>query len=177
MDSETAHYLLFFDADWTAKSDIISYGHDIEGSWLMLEAAEAIADPAYVEEFKTLAIRMVDAVLAQGLDRDYGVMNEGRGPDIIDGEKHWWPQAEAVVGCVNAYQITGESRYLETAMAIWRFIENYIRDEEHGEWFWKVSREGRPDATKPIVEPWKCPYHNTRACIEVWTRLAEAQGE
>lgn len=172
VDASTGHYLLFFDEDWSAKSDVISYGHDIEGSWLMLEAAEALGDEVRIERLKALAVRIVDVTLAEGLDADGGVMNEGRGHTVIDTDKHWWPQAEAVVGCVNAYQITGNTHYLEVANHIWGFIETNIRDDVNGEWFWKVDRSGTPDSSKLKVEPWKCPYHNARACMEVWQRLA-----
>lgn len=175
LNTNTYHFELFFDATWTIKSDVISFGHDIEGSWLMAEAAEVIEDPVRIDRFHTIAIKMVDTVLAQGLDTDYGVFNEGRGSSIIDDGKDWWPQAEAVVGCINAYQISGHTRYLEAAQHIWNFIEQYMVDQEHGDWYWKVFRNGQPDVQKPIVEPWKCPYHNTRACMEVWQRLSDLE--
>lgn len=175
LNNDTHHFELFFDADWTTKSNVISFGHDIEGSWLMAEAAEVIQNPDRIKEFHAIAISMVDAVLAQGLDTDYGVFNEGRDSTIIDDGKDWWPQAEAVVGCINAYQISGQTRYLEAAQNIWSFIKRYIVDQGHGEWYWKVFKNGQPDSLKPIVEPWKCPYHNTRACIEVWQRLSDLE--
>lgn len=171
LDQETYHYHLFFDQSWTVKSDLISYGHDIEGSWLMLEAAEALGHPDLIDTFAEIAVNMVDVTLAQGLDADGGLMNEGHGTQVVDSDKHWWPQAEALVGCINAYQITGAKRYLSAAQSIWSFIVEKMIDRTLGEWFWKVNRAGVPDAEKPIVEPWKCPYHNTRAMIEGWQRL------
>ncbi len=171
VDPESGHFILFFDADWTPKSDIVSYGHDIEGSWLLYEAAEALDDKAVIERVRQLAMKMVDATLADGIDTDSGVFNEGRGTQIIDSDKHWWPQAEAVVGLVNAYQLSRNEAYLQRAAEVWNFIDAKILDKAHGEWFWKVDRDGNPDLTKYKVEPWKGPYHNTRACMEVWKRL------
>jgi len=170
-NDNTAHYDLFFHTNWQVSGDEVSYGHDIEGSWLMYEAAEVLGDPDRIERCRELAVRMVDTVLREGIDRDYGVMNEGRGLEIIDGGKDWWPQAEAVVGCVNTYQITDQTSYLEFAHHIWSFTETNLFDLAHGEWFMSVSREGIPNLNRPKVDSWKCPYHNVRACIEVYTRI------
>ena len=175
LNQETHHYDLFFAADWSKQSDVVSYGHDIEGSWLMTEAAEVIHDQVRLPLFQKTAVQMVDSVLAEGWDQDGGLFNEGRGTTIIDDHKDWWPQAEAVVGCVNAYQITGDSKYLAMAETIWSFIEHFIIAKEYGDWYWQVARDGTPNLEKPIVEPWKCPYHNTRACMEVWERLAHLE--
>ncbi len=171
VDNETFHFNLFFDMDWRVVSDEASYGHDIEGSWLMLEAAEILNDADEVTKCRTLALQMVDATLAEGVDADYGVLNEGRGKEIVDGNKHWWPQAEGVVGCVNAYQISHEEKYLRAARDIWSFIDAKLIDRQHGEWLSKVSRDGVPNAADAKVDPWKCPYHNTRACMEIVHRL------
>ncbi|MCH8962526.1 MAG: AGE family epimerase/isomerase [Bacteroidetes bacterium] len=96
-------------------------------------------------------------------------------PPVIDGrlddDRHWWPQAEAVVGFLNAYQLTSAPRFLDAALACWTFIENHLVDREGGEWFFRVSRDGTPCASEDKVGPWKGPYHNTRACLEVMTRV------
>lgn len=172
VDAKTSHFNLFFDMDWRVVSDEVSYGHDIEGSWLMLEAADILADADEIAKCQLLARQMVDATLAEGVDDDHGVQNEGRGVDVIDGDKHWWPQAEGVVGCVNAYQVTGDEKYLRAAVDIWSFIEAKILDRAHGEWLWRVSRDGAPYPTDAKVDAWKCPYHNTRACMEIEHRLS-----
>ncbi|GLV13415.1 cellobiose 2-epimerase [Alicyclobacillus hesperidum] len=169
---QTFHFQLFFDADWRPLSDVISYGHDIEGSWLLCEAAEALGDRDCIESTRDLAVQMVKATIAEGIDMDGGLFNEGRAGRVIDDDKHWWPQAEAAVGLVNAYQITDDPQYLDKSQLVWDFIEQYIADKQYGEWFWLVDRDGNPDMTKWKVEPWKCPYHNTRACMELWQRLA-----
>jgi mannobiose 2-epimerase len=96
---------------------------------------------------------------------------EAEGDRIIDSDKHWWPQAEAVVGFLNAYQLSGEEHFRAAAEKSWEFIERYIVDHQHGEWFWKVSREGVPSNDKHKVDPWKCPYHNSRTCFEVMARV------
>ena len=125
---------------------------------------------------------MAQAVYEQGLDTDGGLLYEAYPRGIIDTDKHWWPQAEAVVGFLNAYELSGSQCFIDAAERSWKFIEGHIVDREHGEWFWKVSQSGIPDTEHYKVDPWKCPYHNSRACFEVMERvdtgklcLAEAQ--
>ncbi|MCL6457239.1 MAG: AGE family epimerase/isomerase [Gorillibacterium sp.] len=171
IDPGTAHFLLFFDELWTSKSEHISYGHDIEGSWLLLEAAEVLGDEVRVKRAEEIAIRMAKATLEQGVDSDGGLINEGDAQGYTDTDKDWWPQAEAVVGFLNAYQMTGEDAYFNAAIRSWDFIDRFIVDKENGEWFGKVSRDGIPYRREMKVDPWKCPYHNGRACLEVMERV------
>ena len=169
------HLLLFFDENWTPKSDVISFGHDIEGSWLLCEAAERYGDPRLLKKAREEAVRMAEAVYEQAIDPDGGLLYAAEHDKIIDGDKHWWPQSEAVVGFTNAYQLSGQERFHAAAERSWDFIEKYIVDREHGEWFWKVSRDGvRSDNCK--VDQWKCPYHNSRTCFEVMERLGTSRG-
>jgi mannobiose 2-epimerase len=170
IDNETAHFNLFFDYDWTVKSSIISYGHDIEGSWLIHEAAEVIHDEALIAETQKMALRMVDATREQGTDTDGSILYERDG-NHVDTDKHWWPQAEAMVGYVNAWQISGQKIYLDEAERVWNFIALSIVDKKNGEWFWRVDKEGKPYIEDEKAGFWKCPYHNSRALIEVATRL------
>jgi len=167
LNQQTGHLNLFFDDHWIMKGDIISYGHDIEASWLLLEAAEALQDPALIERFKKVALRIADATL-EGIDSDGGLWYESSPRGLVT-EKHWWPQAEALVGFVNAYQISKDDRYLQTALQNWKFIEKYIIDQTNGEWFW-----GRKKDYSIIQEDkagfWKGPYHNGRACLELLKR-------
>jgi len=172
VDRETGHFKLFFDEQWTNKSDHISYGHDIEGSWLLHEAAEVLGDQELLARVKLVAIQMAEAALLEGVDPDGGIPNEANANGLIDTNKDWWPQAEAVVGFYNAYQLTGESRYAAAAYHSWHFIQSYLIDRANGEWYWSVTREGLPTAGHPKVGAWKCPYHNGRACLEMLERLA-----
>lgn len=171
IDNDKGHFHLFFDDDWSLKSNIISYGHDIEGSWLLMEAAEVLGDKVLIERSRQVSLRMADAVLAHGVDADGAVMWEGTDSEVIDSDKHWWGQAEAVVGFVSAWQLTSDDRYWNAAVDCWSFIQNHIVDREKGEWFWKTDRSGNPSLNEDKVNEWKCPYHNGRACFEIIERI------
>ncbi len=171
IDPQTHHLRMFFDEAWRDRSDRFSLGHDIEGSWLLCEAAEVLDESAILEEVWKAAAGMAQAVLDQGIDKDGGLLYEGRGKEIIDTDKHWWPQAEAVVGFLNAYELSGKDYFLKASQRSWQFIEKFIVDHQYGEWYWKVSRDGTPSNDKYKVDPWKGPYHNSRACFEVLQRL------
>lgn len=160
------HLGLFFDEKWNLRSGEISYGHDIEGSWLLYEAAVVTGDEQLIRETADVAVRIADITIAEGFDSDGGLRNEAHDPG-----KDWWPQAEAMVGLVNAAQISGSTKYVETAERVWKFIQENILDTKHGEWFWGLDKEGRVTRSQDKAGPWKCPYHNSRAMIEVAERL------
>jgi mannobiose 2-epimerase len=170
IDRATHHFRMFFDEEWHSKSGHVSFGHDIEGSWLLCEAAEILADEDLLAEVRQEAVQMAQAVLDQGVDPDGGLLYEADSSGIIDTGKEWWPQAEAVVGFLNAYQLSGLEHFRQACERSCEFIEKYIVDRQHGEWFWKVSREGIPSPDKFKVDQWKCPYHNSRMCFEVMAR-------
>ena len=171
IDPANHHFILFFDEKWRRRSDVISFGHDIEGSWLLCEAAEIVADPILKKRVHAVAVKMAQAVYDEGLDADGGLQYEADPIGIIDTDKHWWPQAEAVVGFLNARELSGEQHFLDAAERSWAFIEKFIVDHEHGEWFWRVSKDGEPNNEQDKVGPWKCPYHNSRTCFEVMARM------
>lgn len=171
VDDRSHHFLLYFDMEWNSQNEHISYGHDIEGSWLLHEAAEVLGDPDVLKQTVKTAIAMAEATLREGLDEDGGLFNEAEPAGLLDSNKDWWPQAEAVVGFYNAYQLTGDEKYREAAYRSWSFIENHLVDKEHGEWLWSVKRDGTPSDNIEKVSAWKCPYHNSRACFEMVERL------
>ena len=138
---------------------------------MLCKAAEVLGQSELISEVEEIALRIAQAVYEQALDEDGGLFYEGQAGKIIDTNKEWWPQAEAVIGFLNAYQLSGQEHFFEAAFECWEFIEQHIVDQTHGEWFWRVVRDGTPDFPQPKVSLWKCPYHNTRACIESIQRL------
>ena len=172
VDPRTGHLLLFFDARWAPLSRMVSYGHDIEASWLLVEAAEVVDDRALVERARTAAVAMARVSLAEGVDAAHGGLFAERHEDgRLDDEKHWWMQAEAVVGFLNAFELTGEAAFLDAAERTWSFVDRFLVDRRHGEWRWRVRRDGTVIPGLPKVEPWKCPYHNSRAAFETIDRV------
>jgi len=167
----TSHLGLFFAHDWTVTSDKISYGHDIEAAWLLTDAAVVLANPALIARVHALAVKTADVTLAEGTDADGGIYNQGGPTGITDSNKEWWPQAEAVIGFLNAYQISRNERYLDAAMRTWAFIETHLIDRKNGEWFRGVTREGQLLDKELKVSFWKCPYHNGRMGLEAVRRL------
>jgi mannobiose 2-epimerase len=178
VNSERTHFQHFFDEAWASRSDSYTFGHDIEGSWLLCEAAETLGSPRLLEQVRSLAAKMARVVLEEGLDQDGGLLYEGRGGQIVNPNKEWWPQAEAVVGFYNAWQLTGEAAFREAAVRCWRFIKDRVVDHERGEWFWCIRPDGTPDPAQPKVSAWKGPYHNGRCCLEIIyrTQLRSNQG-
>jgi mannobiose 2-epimerase len=166
----SGHFGLQFDAAWRPLDERISYGHDIEGSWLIVEAAEQLGDAALTARAEAAALRLAHLTLAKGVDADGGLFNEGGPGGPTELENDWWPQAEAMVGFLNAFQLSGEEPFLLAAERSWRFIQTKIVDRTHGEWFWGIGRDGRP-VDKQKSGPWKGPYHNGRACLETMRRL------
>ena len=167
------HLHLFMDEDWKVKSSAISFGHDIEAAWLLLEAAEITGDEKWIQKMKANAVKMTDAAM-EGLDIDGGLWHETDSDHLLK-EKHWWPQAEAMVGFVNAWQITRDESYLQQALRTWEFIKQYIIDNDKGEWLWGVRSDYSAITEEDKVGLWKCPYHNGRACLEVIRRLSQAK--
>jgi mannobiose 2-epimerase len=171
IDPKTSHLGLFFTTEWRPTSDKISYGHDIEAAWLLSRAAEAIGDPTLTARVASAALKIADVTLAEGTDTDGAIFNLGDPSGIIDDSREWWPQAEAVIGFLNAWQLSGEDRYLLAATRTWNYIATHLVDRENGEWFRGVTREGHVIGPLGKVGFWKCPYHNGRMGLEVVARL------
>jgi mannobiose 2-epimerase len=167
----TGHLQLFFDEDWQVKGNTVSYGHDIEASWLLPEAAAILKDEELIVACNAIAVCMTEATM-EGIDTDGGLWYEKEPmQQHLVKEKHSWPQAEALVGFINAWQITGNKKYLQSAYKTWQFIQAHIIDKKKGEWFWGVYADYSIMHQEDKVGIWKCPYHNTRACLELLHRL------
>ncbi|HNQ89219.1 MAG TPA: AGE family epimerase/isomerase [Verrucomicrobiota bacterium] len=170
-DPITHHFHHFFDDAWQVRSDSYTYGHDIEGSWLLVEAADALGERALSDRVRRLAVDIAGAVRSEGLGADGGLAYAGRRGAVTDAGREFWPQAEAVVGFLNAGQLSGDAGYYDAAHRAWAYAEAHLADQVHGEWFWRVNPDGRPDLALWKVSEWKCPYHTTRACLETLRRL------
>ena len=170
INTETGHLRLFFDENWTEKPDVISYGHDIEAAWLLLQCAEISEDETLIGNYKKYAVQMAD-VTKEGLDNDGGLWYEfdPKKNELI-AEKHWWVQAEALIGFYNAYELTGKKNYLDIVFRNWDFIKKHLIDTKNGEWFWGIYRDNSL-IEKDKAGFWKCPYHNSRSCIELINRI------
>jgi mannobiose 2-epimerase len=171
LDARTLHLHHFFDEAWNVRSDTYTFGHDIEASWLLCEAAEALGDEELRKRVWRVAARMANVVLQEALGADGGIVYEGRGGRIVDAGRECWPQAEAMVGFLNAFEISREEKFLTAALRVWDFIQQHLVDREHGEWFWRINPDGRLDQTLPKVSEWKGPYHASRACLETLRRV------
>ncbi|HEU5364018.1 MAG TPA: AGE family epimerase/isomerase [Hanamia sp.] len=170
IDPETHHLILFFDEKWNAKSPVVSYGHDIEASWLIEEAAKIIGNEPLLQQVKVQAVNLAVAA-SDGLDTDGGLWYEyNLQKDELIKEKHSWPQAEAMVGFFNAWKMTGVERFLNLSLASWNFIQEYMLDKKNGEWFWGIHADNTV-MNEDKVGIWKCPYHNSRACMELIKRM------
>ncbi|AXY73907.1 N-acyl-D-glucosamine 2-epimerase [Paraflavitalea soli] len=170
------HQILFFDEHWHARSTIVSFGHDIEASWLLVEAANIVSDGELIIRVKKVALQMAYAA-ARGLDFDGGMWYEqDSATNLWVKEKHWWPQAEALVGFFHAWQMSSDNIFLQHTLNNWEFIRENMIDTEFGEWRWGVLNEASgTDKTIMSWEDkaglWKCPYHNGRACMELMKRI------
>lgn len=170
IDKDSWHLKLFFDENWKEKEDVISYGHDIEAAWLLQWCAEAIEDEVLIKNYQKYAVAFADAT-KEGLDADGGLWYEYEPKEQkLIAEKHWWPQAELWIGMINAWQLTQNEEFLEITEKNFEFVEKYIIDHKNGEWIWGVYADYSP-ILKDKAGFWKCPYHNSRACIELIKRL------
>jgi mannobiose 2-epimerase len=170
IDTTLGQLNLFFDNDWNSLSKRYSFGHDIEASWLLLDAALAIQKNEIIEKWKNKAIHISEIILKK-INPDGSLYHE---IDLenkhIDKHREWWVSAEAMVGFVNAYQLTNDKKYLNAVFSLWDFIKKHIKDTENGEWHWGVL-DNYSKMKEDKIGFWKCPYHNYRACQEILDRL------
>ncbi|MDC7675577.1 AGE family epimerase/isomerase [Asticcacaulis machinosus] len=176
IDDQSGHLRLFFKADWTDLSHHVSFGHDIEASWLLFEAADVLGDDGRLLRVKDAAVRLAELVSCDGISRDGGIYYEAaKDGSSLDMVGEWWGQAEGLVGFLNAFELTGEDRYLGHALAAWRFVATHHKPKGLGEWTWYPAGGGRRDPY--LAGAWKCPYHNGRAMMEALHRLDRMKPE
>lgn len=161
--------LVFFDAAYHSIIDLYSYGHDIESSWLIDWGCGLLGDPALSAKIAAINSDLA-AHIYKTAYQNHSLLNEcDRG--VVNTTRVWWVQAEAVLGFVNEYEKSGDEKYAAAAADIWNYIETKMCDSRPGgEWFWCLDENGQPSDRRPIVEPWKCPYHNGRLCMELIRR-------
>ena len=166
---------VFFDREMNNLIDLHSYGHDIETAWLLDRGLEVVGDKEMEAKLSPITQALTKNIYELAYI-DNSVVNECEN-GVVDTNRIWWVQAEAIVGFINGYQKNPEkTEYLEAAKSIWGYIEEHLIDKRPGsEWFWDVDKNGEPVSKKDIVEPWKCPYHNGRMCIEVIRRNVDVK--
>lgn len=171
LNPETHHLDLFFEMNWTrGAGQLESYGHDIECSWLMHEAALVLGDKDVLEKVEPI-VQLVAKASEKGLNADGSMTHEANlDTGHIDADRHWWVQAENVVGWMNIYQYFHDDSALEKAQAGWKYIKDNLIDHELGEWYWSRDPEGNINKTDDHAGFWKCPYHNSRMCLEIMER-------
>ena len=165
IDRTTGHLNLFFNNDWEREDDTYSYGHDIEASWLLVEAAEVIGDPALMAETLELC-RKVALAAIEGRNADGSMIYERHADGRLDRELHWWVQAENVVGQMYLAAYHDMPEQLAKAQETFAYIERELVDHENGEWYWSRMPDGSVNRRDDKAGFWKCPYHNGRACLE-----------
>lgn len=169
-DPASGRFRLFFNEDWVEKPDVVSFGHDIEAGWLLLDCAEAIRNESLISRYKKMLPVIADAAKV-GLDTDGGLWYEyDPQQNFLVREKHWWPQAEAMLGYFAAWEVTGNSEYLHIVLNNWAFVKKHLLNAESGEWNWGIDANYRL-MEKDLAGFWKCPYHNGRACMELIERI------
>ena len=174
LNPETHHLDLFFEMDWTrGAGHLESYGHDIECSWLMHEAALVLGDVDVLAKVEPI-VREVAKASEKGLRPDGSMIHEANlDTGHVDDDLHWWVQAENVVGWYNLYQHFGDEQALERAFLCWNYIKTQIIDWDNGEWHWSRHPDGSLNTVDDKAGFWKCPYHNSRMCLEIIERTSE----
>lgn len=161
---------VFFDREMNSILDLHSYGHDIEAAWLIRRGTDILGEKTYEEKMLPIILDLTGQIYKAAFD-GHSLANECE-KGMVNQDRIWWVQAETVVGFLNGYQLVPERReYLDAARSEWEFIKKYVIDKREGsEWYRTVTKSGEPAAGEPIVESWKCPYHNGRMCFEVIRR-------
>lgn len=174
LSPETNHLDLFFDMDWTrGAGHLESYGHDIECSWLLHEAALVLGDENLLEKVENV-VQKVAKASEKGLREDGSMIHEANlDTGHVDDDLHWWVQAENVVGWFNIWQHFGDEEAFKKSEKCWHYIKENLVDFDNGEWFWSRHSDGTLNTVDDKAGFWKCPYHNSRMCLEIIERTAE----
>lgn len=172
VDHDIHHYFYFQARDWKPTTQEISFGHDIEGAWLMMETAEVLGEPEAMRYTKDTCMNMARACYEQGFRKEDGAMLSEYDP--VTGYSSpflsWWEQNEAVVGFLNAWEVTGEEKYLDASLKCFEFAREHFVDHENGGWFVRLSLDGKTVLSTDKVNDYTCPYHNSRMCMEIIER-------
>lgn len=172
-DPARKHFNLFFDNEWNSLVTMDSYGHDVEAGWLLCEAARALEDRERIVRTARLALEVTKSCLDEGIDpKGYMAYEMKGGKRARHGS--WWGQIETMIACVNAWQISGEDDYLQSAGQVWAFVKDHMIDREYGEWF-SDCFDGEPKKEAPKVSMWRCPYHTVRLGVEMFNRLKQQE--
>jgi mannobiose 2-epimerase len=172
VDAGGRHLRLFFDMDWSDRTQSVSFGHDIEASWLIHEAVETIGDPGLIRRARPVILGLAESCLAEGVLENGAIAYERGFDGHVDRDGEWWGQAEGLVGFVNAWRLTGDHRYLAAAERLWAYIQTDFAGEPAGAWTWYAAASRHP--AMPLASLWKCPYHNGRAMLELDRRARPA---
>lgn len=172
-NKQTGHLNLFFDEDWNSKYHIDSYGHDIEASWLLHEAALTLGNKALLKRVEE-TLPIIAKAAAEGLNSDGSMTHEHNfDTGITDDERQWWVECETVIGYLDIYQYFGDKQALQYSINCWNYIKQNLVDTQHGEWYWSKNVDGTINHNNDKAGFWKCPYHNTRMCLEVYERTQQ----
>lgn len=173
-DPATGHMGLFFDGQWRRRSVGYSFGHDIEASWLVLDAAETSGDAELITRTRPVTQHMAHAAM-EGLQADGSMIYERREDGTLDTERHWWVQAETVVGLLRLGLRYGDDKATEASVRCFDYICDHLVDRQGGEWFWSCYADGEINRRDDKAGIWKCPYHNSRMCFEIIRQLKNNQ--
>jgi mannobiose 2-epimerase len=169
IDKKSFHLICFLDRQWNSTSKVDSYGHDIESSWLLYEAANLLGDQKLIDRVKEAGIKIANAAL-EGYQPDGSMLTEkDNATGRLRTQRSWWEQTETVIGCLNAFELTGDESYLKKSLDCWTYIKQHFADTKNGGWFSYVSESGVPGGDKGGY--WICPYHSGRMCMEVFERV------
>jgi cellobiose epimerase len=170
VNNQTYNLNMFFDEEWNDKTDLVSYGHNIESAWLIYEAAHVLGDESVTSKVKKICLGIAESskkgIMADGSMIYEKFFKSGH----LDTDRHWWVQAETVVGFLNAFSLSGKEEFLNLSLAAWKFISDHLVDRQNGEWYWSVDNNLQPNLKEDKAGFWKCPYHNSRMCLEIIER-------